>query len=361
MRQRQSKPLALGLAAILALALASRWYGRPLPLQLALSGLALALASALLGAAIEDRALRSGARAGRLLDAFLGSAAELMVIGFALAAGLRELVKASITGAILSHLLLVLGLAALLGGLRHGRQYFDRERASHAATLMVLSVIALGVPALYGQLGQARNSGPVETLSEAVAAVMIGIFALSVYYEFVYLEDLERSMPAPGLVSAGGRAGRGAGLLQVASLGLALLATAASAFLLTSAIGTGFAGQAGRQRLLGVLLVPLVCNVAAHVGTLRAAWRNRMDIALDTATGASMRVALWVAPLAVFVSLLVGQPMDLVFAPLELAALAAAAVVAALVAHDGRTTWLEGAMLVAVFALMALGFFWWPA
>ena len=358
MRQLQSNTLALaqGLLAALALALATRWTGRSLLLQLGLASLAMSLASALLGAAIEGLAQRSGARAGRLLDAVLGSAAELMVIGFALAAGLRELVKASITGAILSHLLLVLGLAALLGGLRHGRQYFDRERASHAATLMVLSVIALGVPALYGQLGRARNSGPVETLSEAVAVVMIGVFALSVYYEFVYLEDAERSMPPQALVSTRPNRGR-----QVGLLGLALLATALAAALLTAAIGTLFAGQAGGQRLLGVLLVPLVCNVAAHAGTLRAAWRNRMDVALDTGTGASMRVALWVAPLAVFISLLVGHPMDLIFAPLELAALAAAAAVAALVAHDGRTTWLEGVMLVAVFTLMALGFFWWPA
>jgi Ca2+:H+ antiporter len=114
------------------------------------------------------------------------------------------------------------------------------------------------------------------------------------------------------------------------------------------------------QLFLGIVVVPIVGSVAEHHVALRAAWRNRMDVAIEILTDSSTQIALLVAPLLVYLSLMLGNPMDLVFGTLELAAISAAAAVATLVAHDGKTTWLEGMMLMAVFALMGLAFFWWP-
>ncbi len=347
------KRILPALLIVTLLALPGRDRLDPLMLLL-LAGLGLALASALVGSAIEAVARSQGPVIGRLLDAFLGSSAELLVAAFALRAGMRELVKASITGSILGNLLLLLGLSALLGGVRNGRQYFDRERASHAATLMVISVVALTVPAVYGLLGGARNSGPVETLSEAVAAVMILVFFLAIYYQLNQIGELEGGPRLP----PSGRESPTA--LASMLLVVGLLATAGYAALLVDTVEPVEAGHGLGPTFIGVLMVPLAGNLAEHHLSLRAAWRNRMDLALDIGTGASMQVALLVAPVLVFLSLLIGTPMDLIFSPLELAALAAAAAVAALVAHDGRTTWLEGVMLMAVYALMVLGFFWWP-
>ena len=111
----------------------------------------------------------------------------------------------------------------------------------------------------------------------------------------------------------------------------------------------------------GIVIIPLIGNVAEHHGALRTAWQNRVDLSVEIATDGSMQIALFVAPALVFLSLLVGHPLDLVFTPLELASLAAAALVATLVALDGMTSWLEGAMLLAVYTLMCMAFYWLPA
>jgi Ca2+:H+ antiporter len=348
-------PSKLPLVALFALlgSLAARGLNVDPLAMLGLTCLGLATASALLGRAVENLAAHLGPRRGRLLDALLGSAAELILAVFALGAGLHGLVKASLTGSILVNLLGVLGLGALFGGLRHGRQYFDRERASHAATMLVLSVIALGVPTLYGQVVPHRNSGPVETLSEAVAVVMIIVFCLSIYYNSFWIDpSLEDA--APAMAPAWSRS-RAAMLIPLTLGAIVILA-----FLFVESVPGVLGRSAFGELFLGIVIIPVVGNAAEQHTAIRAAWRNRMDLALDISSGASMRLALLVAPTLVFASLLLGHPMDLIFGPLELASMGAAVAVATLVAHDGRTTWLEGAMLTAVYVLMGLAFFWWP-
>ena len=175
------KRLSLGLAALILSFAASKLELDPL-IVLFLSGVGLAAFSALLGSAIEAFARHTSTGIGRLLNALLGSASEFIIAAFALKAGHLALVKASITGSILANLLLILGMGALLGGLRHGDQYFDRQRATHAATLMVLSVIALTVPAFYGQYSKSHGLHFDMRLSVAVACVMLLLYLLAVYY-----------------------------------------------------------------------------------------------------------------------------------------------------------------------------------
>lgn len=223
-----------------------------------------------------------------------------------------------------------------------------------AATLMFLSVIALVVPALYGTLVPLRNTGAIESLSEAVAALMILVYALAVYHSLVWNPD-EQTITGVHRDTARWTAGFALPALVAAVIGLVLVGR-----IFVGIVPAVVASSPLTEYFVGVVIIPLVVNVSAHLVGVESAWRGRADRSLEVAMGASIQVALFVAPLLVYISLFVGRPMDLVFSRLELVALGAAAVVATLVAHDGRSNWLEGAMLVAVYAIFALAFFWWP-
>jgi Ca2+:H+ antiporter len=318
------------------------------------AALGLIAASKLLGDATEDLALHSGPRVGGLLNATLGTAALLIVAAFALSEGLHDLVKASITGSILGYLLVVIGLSAFLGGIRNGTQYFDRQRAGMSATLMILSVVALTLPAMYGQLVPVRNSGSVESMSEAVAVVMLIVYFLSVYYSLFWRIDEQAIAGVHQLT------GRWSPRVAGGALVLALALIVVLARVLVTALEPTVEATGVSEFFVGIVVIPLVVSVSEHLLAVETAWRNRMDVSMSIAMGSSIQVALFVAPLLVFASLLLGHPMDLVFGQIEIVALGAAALVTTLVALDGESNWLEGTMVLALYLLLALAFFWWP-
>jgi Ca2+:H+ antiporter len=337
-------------------------------LPLIAAGLGLWACSALLVPVGLAMTAGMGRRAGLLARLVLCGSMRLLVAVFALQDGLFELVKASLTGTILAGALLGLGLAAFAGGLRHGHQYFDREQAGMATTLMVLAVIALALPAIHGGLhpGQPRNGGAIEGLSLAVAGVMLTLYLLSLYYDLVWQARETGHARQGGLVTQ--RPLLSLGLLPRA---LDLPALAAGTWLVTlvafgflarrfvDAAGAVLARDPAAVLLVGLVAAPLAGNAAEYLATIRAGWHNRMDLALASATDTCRQVALLGVPLLVLGSLALGRPMDLVFGAYELAALAAAALVANLVAQDGVTNWLEGAMLGGVYAVFCLALFWW--
>lgn len=339
------------------------------------AALGLGLCSALLVPLGLAMSAGLGRRAGPAAQMALGGLLRLLVPALALAGGHFELAKASLIGTILGSALLGLGLAAFVGGLRHGRQYFDREQAGLATTLLVLAVIALALPAIHHGLhaGAPRNGGAVEALSLAVAAVLLALYLLSLYYDLIWQPREAGRQPS----LAGGARRRALvadrppfslGLLPraldlpalAAVVGLSSLAAyALLAWRFVAAAGRLLDQQPGWVLLLGLILAPLAGNAAEILAIIRAGWHDRMDLALVAATDTCRQLALLGAPLLVFGSLVGGQPMDLVFNPYELAALAAAALVANLVAQDGVTNWLEGVMLVGVYAVFGLALFWW--
>jgi Ca2+:H+ antiporter len=345
------KPLhALLLALPVALA-AELLHWNPV-IVFAAAALALVPLAALLGDATEELAAYTGPRVGGLLNATLGNAAELIIAGFALKAGLFELVKASIAGSILGNLLLVLGMALAAGGLRHGVQRFNRADAGTNVTMMFLSLVALIIPAVYGQLlPNVRNSGPVEQLSIAVAVVMIAVYVLALYYSHVW-NAVSHAQDAH-LAHWSKRAALG--MLVLVTLGVVAMSE-----ILVGAVEPVVQQLGVSELFLGVVLVPIIGNVAEHLVAVEAALKNNMDLALSIALGSCAQVAMFVAPVLVLASLLLGRPMDLIFTEIELVALAAASIVAALVALDGESNWLEGVMLLAVYLLFALAFWWWP-
>lgn len=318
----------------------------------ATSALAVIPLAGLLGEGTEQLVVHTGPRAGGLLNATLGNAAELIIGIFALRAGLFDLVRASITGSIIGNLLLILGLSLLVGGLRHGRQRFDRRLAGVNSTQLMLATSALIIPSLFAISADSHHPLSIDALSMGVAVVMILIYILGVVFAF----RQGSSTPAPEHSVQSNHAPwsvrRALLVLLIATVGIAGLSE-----ILVGAVEPTIKALGISEFFLGIIIIPLVGNIAEHLVAVQVAAKNQMDLSLGVSVGSSLQIALFVAPALVFISLLFGPELTLVFNPFEVIALFATSVIAALVSVDGESNWLEGAQLLALYAIVALAFF----
>ncbi len=338
--------IAYGLTIALTVAVVvAELLGASIILIFAVTSLALIGLAWVLGQATESLGHHLGPRAGGILNATFGNAAELIITVFALSAGLTTVVKASIIGSIIGNVLLVLGASLLIGGLKNGIQSFSREIAGINASMLAIVAAALALPTIF----DATTTGQTPTtLSIEVAVVM---FALYVLYLIYYFRSPE----------AGATAGEGhAPFSRTASFALLLGATAAVAFVSEAFVGAiePMSEEIGLSELfVGVIIVPIVGNIAEHIVGVQIAYKNNMDFSMAISMGSSIQVALLVTPILVFLGPLLGHPLELVFTPLELGALAASVIVTGFVALDGKSNWLEGAMLIGVYIIAAIAFF----
>lgn len=323
-----------------------------------------------IGEATEVLASHTGPRIGGLLNATLGNAAELIITIVAIREGLLELVKASITGSILGNVLLVMGMAMVLGGIKHGTQNFDRKQALNNAILLVLAVVALVIPSIFSSSIGPDSSLKVEALSLGVAFTMIALYALGVFYSFKMaksplvvhpVQDTPagaiRSQPQFEPVSS-----HSAWTVRTALIVLAV-STVGVAYLSELLVGVvePVVHELGvSEFFLGIILIPIVGNVAEHMVAVKVAGQNQMDLSVEIAVASSLQIALFVAPVLVFISLIMGNPLQLIFNEFELVALITGVVITALVSSDGESNWLEGAELLAVYLILALAFFLLP-
>jgi len=322
------------------------------------SALAIIPFAGVLGEATEVLAERTGPRVGGLLNASLGNLAELIITIVAISAGKIALVQASIIGSILGNLLVVLGLSLLLGGLKHGIQKFDRSRVSIDANLVILAAIMISVPSLFGAQIE-PDFVRIEYLSLATAAVVLVLYVLFIIYSLGQPEVEGEHTPGtiePSHTGPHWPVSRALLIMLLAVIGLALM----SEFLVGS-LDVVTETLHLSEFFVGIIVVPLIGNVAEHMVAVQVAVKNQMDLSLSIALGSSLQIALFVAPALVFISLLMGNPMTLEFNQPEVIAMVAASAIAAFVAVDGRSNWLEGAMLLAVFLVLAIGFFFLPS
>ena len=320
-------------------------------LVFALTSLALIGLAWVLGQATESLGHHLGPRAGGILNATFGNAAELIITIFALSAGLTAVVKASIIGSIIGNVLLVLGASLLIGGLKNGTQSFSATIAGVNASMLTIVAAALALPTIFVATEAQRGSGSPTTLSIEVAVVMFILYILYLIYYF-------RS-PEGGIATGEGHAPFG----RTASFVLLLVATAAVAFVSEAFVGAiePLTEEFGISALfVGVILVPIVGNIAEHIVGVQIAYKNNMDFSMAISLGSSIQVALLVTPILVFLGPILGHPLDLTFTLLELGALGAAVITTAFVAMDGKSNWLEGAMLIGVYIIAALAFFFSP-
>ncbi len=346
-------PLHILLVA-LPFVLAGQLSGWSAPALFLLASLGIIPLAAIIGDATEDLATHTDARVGALLNATFGNAAELIITIAAVQAGLLELVKASITGSIIGNLLLVLGFSMAAGGIRHGTQKFNKTNASRNAILLVLAVTTFIIPSVFSQSIQANGNQSVEALSIGVAIIMIVLYALG-------LLDASRSTVSPITHRVPAEDLPSRSLTQ--SILLLVLATAGVAWLseaLVHAAEGVISGLGVSEFFLGIILVPIIGNVAEHLVSVQMALKNKMEISTEIAISSSLQIALFVAPLLVVISLLLGHPLHLVLNRFELIALLASVAISALVSADGESTWLEGAGLLAIYLILGLAFFLLP-
>ncbi|MGH2586636.1 MAG: calcium/proton exchanger [Dehalococcoidia bacterium] len=307
----------------------------------------------LIGIATEELGAALGPRIGGILNATFGNAAELIITFFALRTGLIDVVKASITGSILGNLLLVLGASLLAGGLKFGTQQFSKTVSGINATMLVIAVIALFVPAVFGQSLGEEHGPDVRKLSDSVAVVLIVIYALSLVF---FLRNPEEGQ---GAVVAEEEAHwplwRSAAVLLVTAAAVAWVSE-----ILVGALEPTIDTWGISEVFAGVILVPIIGNIAEHLVGVQLALRNKMDFSIVVSIGSSLQIALFVTPVLVLLSHLVGTPMDLVFTQLEIATVALAVILVALISLDGESNWFEGAELLAVYLIIALAFYFHP-
>lgn len=350
-----------------------------------LSSLAIIPLAGLIGSSTEALTVYTGPRLGGLLNATLGNAAELIITIVAIREGLLELVKASITGSILGNILLVMGMSMLLGGLRNGIQRFDPRHASRSAILLMLSVIALLVPSVLSSSIGPTDSVQVEALSLGVAVIMIVLYAAALFFSFRdrngQLGEALTAESAP--VGPPQKASRVAKsrhqvitaapkaapvehhehwslrtsliMLALSTLGVVVMSEVLIGVIEPVVIGLGIS-----EFFLGIILIPLIGNVAEHLVAVKVAIQNKMDLSVEIAVASSLQIALFVAPVLVFISLLMGNPLQLIFNEFELLALIVGVLATVLISMDGESNWLEGAELLAVYLILALAFFLLP-
>jgi len=309
-----------------------------------------------IGEATEALAAHTNPRIGGLLNATLGNAAELIITIVAIREGLLELVKASITGSILGNLLLVLGLSFLLGGLRNGLQSFDQRNATRNAILLILTVLILLIPSLLSHYMGLETSLRVESFSLGVAGVMLMLYVLALFYSFkaegapLSHEPIKEAQHKPkwSLRDA------------VIILAVTTIAVVFLSEILVGAVEPVVASLGVSEFFLGIILIPIIGNVAEHLVSVKMALANKMNLSVEIAIASSLQIALFVAPVLVFTSLLIGHPLQLIFNQFELLALIAGVVITALASADGESNWLEGVELLALYLILGLAFFLLP-
>ncbi len=352
--------IALPIACVLELTHASGLW------IFATSCLAIIPLAGIMGRATESLAESMGPAAGGLLNATFGNAAELIIALLALKAGKHDIVKASITGSIIGNILLVLGLSILVGGLRYPRQTFNRTAAGLGATMMALASIGLLVPTIFYYLVTAPGQPPVaghdlELLSEEIAIILAGMYVLSLFFTLrthrhLFAGPEVECGPEDKIEPEWGR-GKAFFILFVATAGVAIM----SEFLVES-VGEAALSLGMTEVFVGVIVVAIIGNAAEHSTAVLMALKDKMDLAVTIAVGSSIQIAMFVAPTLVLASLFLGPaPMDLHFTPLEVISVLISMGVMSLVAQDGESHWMEGALLLAVYGILGLAFYHLPA
>ncbi len=351
----KKKPLQF-LLIMLPLSLLANWLDWGTTWVFLLSAAAVVPLAGLIGESTEALAVYTGPKIGGLLNATLGNAAELIITIVAIRAGLLELVKASITGSILGNLLLVMGVSMLLGGLKNGVQRFDRQQSANHAVMLVLVIVALIIPSFFSHSIGPEDSLGVEALSLGVAGVMIILYAVGL----IYTLKAARSPISINPIDMTHVKSHWNLRTSVVVLALSTLGVVVMSELLVGSVEDVVLSLGVSEFFLGVILIPLIGNIAEHLVAVTVAIRNQMELSMEIAVSSSLQIALFVAPLLVFVSLLLGNPLTLIFNRFELLALGGGVVIAAMVAFDGESNWLEGSALLGVYLILAIAFFLLP-
>jgi Ca2+:H+ antiporter len=374
-----------GLSLFCVVAFAGDHAGWPSTLVFILAGLGTIPAAAMLGKGTEEIALgitahevqslreagldpvptTLGAKVGGLLNATFGNVPEIFIGLLALHQGYISLTKATIAGSVIGNAALVLGVALFLGGIRHGTQHFDAKEAGHHAVLMALAVTALILPSMFLA---STNSSKITEISVISAALLLIIYlaylAFSIFglqggppdghRSTTFIESETQALRLLGEAEKAWPLKNSVALMAVATI---LIFGASEA--LVDTVGPFTKTLGWSPFFVGIVVVPILGNLAEQSSAIMLAWKNRMNTALGVASGSSIQVAVFVTPVLVLLSQF-GTKMNLVFNPLEIATLAVVVIIVFFVSQDGESNWLEGLQLMVLYAIAATVFFFVP-
>jgi Ca2+:H+ antiporter len=354
--------LPVGLIAIIL-----SLFGAPEVLLFVLSTVGVVPLAALVGKATEELAYHIGSAAGGLMNATFGNVPELIIAGLAIQHGLVTLAQASIIGSVIGNASLVVGMALFYGGVRNGVLRFDREEVGHHAVMMVLAVASLALPTLFTAT---HPRGNIQALSVFVAILLMLTYAAYMLYQFAGLRGGPRTRQEPDTFiteeeevveelvedDGGPEWSRRQSIfwLAVATVGVVFVGDVLVASVRPVTVSLGIS-----EFFVGVVIVPIVGNVAEHLAAVTLAGKNKADLSFAVASGSSIQVAVFVAPLLVLISFL-WHPMTLVFNPIEIAVLALVVAIFFFVSWDGESNWLEGLQLVMIYVMAAAVFYFLP-
>ena len=317
-----------------------------------LAALSIIPLAGIMGEGTEEISSYTGPKIGGFLNATFGNATELIISFFALKSGLFEVVKSSIAGSIIGNILLVLGASMFIGGLKHKTQNFNINVVETTSSMLLFSLIGLCVPAFFTHtINPNLLNTRYEGLSLVVAIVMFILYILSLIFSFFTHKDLYATTTKEEGHESKWSLKKSIAILIIATVIIAI----ESEFLvggiedITSKLGLS-------EFFVGIILIPIIGNAAEHSTAITMALKNKMDVAIEIALGSSLQIILFVAPVLIFLSLLF-TPMSIIFNPFELVSLIASVIIANKVASDGQSNWLEGAQLMAVYFIIAAGFF----
>jgi Ca2+:H+ antiporter len=342
----------LGLLVFVPIALGAEYLGVSPAIVFFLCAIAIVPLAKYIGESTEELAGRTNPALGGFLNATFGNATEIIIGLFALQAGLVEVVKASITGSIISNLLLVLGMAIFFGGIRKEKQTFSATAAKAAGSTLLLAVIALVIPAIFLQTAPGAPSSVIELLSVVVAVIMIGAYCanlLFTLYTHTHLyQDVEKYEPKWSITKS------------ITILLAATIAVAVMSEILVGSIEPLVVTWGWTELFIGVILIAIIGNAAEHVSAITVAVRNRMDLALQISIGSAVQIAMFAAPVLVLASFFFPVHMGLVFNTFELIAIILSVFIVNAISEDGESNWFEGLQLLAAYAIMAVAFFFHP-
>jgi Ca2+:H+ antiporter len=343
------------------------------------AALALMPLAKLIGDSTEYLAVDYGATLGSLLNVTFGNAAEIIIAVVAINAGLLDLVKASITGAILGNILLIFGLSILAGGFKYKEQFFNREHTGVQSSMLFLAVIGLAVPTVLAVTTlkpvDMNNHIRIQFLSDSVAFLLLVVYIAGIIFtvfthkHLFFAEppvEVENEMEGQKKLSLGRKGTKGGRewiqerwgkkksfvLLGVSMAGVVIVSEilVGSVEVTTKEFGFG-------ELFVGAIIIGIVGNAAEHTSAIILARKGKIDLSIGIAAGSGTQIALFVVPILVISGIILGKPFTLVFTIFELVSIFLAAIILNLIAHDGKTNWFEGLMLTTVYVIIAIGFF----
>jgi len=317
----------------------------------------------LLSDATEEIAEHSGATIGAICTEAFGNCAEFIIALSALRLGLIDVVKASITGAILSDLLLVTGVAMLVGGLKYSEQSFQETMVRTNGAAMTLAVMAMALPASLISTSGIDDPIAIHGLSMTVAAILIVIYFLTLTFSLAthshlfdpnYIQSDDADSPQDAVK----KINLGPWIIQLI-LSTACLAYQSESFVHFLEPATE---QLGFSALFtGIIIIPIIGGFSEYVPAVKGALKNQMDLPISLAMGSSLLVALLIAPALIMIGSVIGQPMNLDFTAFEVIALIFSVLIVNLVNMDAKSNWLEGVLLLGMFSIFGAAFYYYPS